>query len=64
MQKNIFFFLRNGTWCIFETCSIVIGTPENLLIEISAALGVKESHFISEDIFWTSRVPYLRKGES
>ena len=62
MQKM--FFLRNGTWCIFETCAIMIGTPENLLVEIFGALGVKEIHFISADIFWTNRVPYLRNGES
>ena len=41
----------NGTRCIFETSAIVIGTPENLLVDIFGALGVKESHFISEDIF-------------
>ena len=38
--------------------------PENLLVEIFGALGVKEIHFISADIFWTNRVPYLRNGES
>ena len=58
------FFLRNGTWCIFETFSIVIATPEYLLVEIFGALGVKEIHFISADIFWTNRVPYLRNCES
>ena len=47
-----------------KSVSIVISTPENLLVEISGALGVKESHFISEDIFWTNRVQYLRNGES
>ena len=47
-----------------ETCAIVIGTPENLLVEISGAVGLKESHFISKDIFWTNRVLYLRNSES
>ena len=27
------FLLRNGTWCILETCAIVISTPENLLVK-------------------------------
>ena len=49
MQKNVF----SEEWYMMylETCSIVIGTTENLLVEISGALGVKGSHFISQDIF-------------
>ena len=35
----------------FKPVTIVISTPDNLLVEISGALGVKESHFISKDIF-------------
>ena len=58
------FFLRKGTWWIFETCTIVIGTHENLLVEIFWALVLNEIHFISADIFWGNRVPYLRNGES
>ena len=30
----------------------MIGTPENLLIEISGALGVKESHYLNEKMLW------------
>ena len=41
-----------------------MGIHENLLVEIFWALGVKEIHFISADIFWRNRVPYLRNGES
>ena len=26
----------------------MIGTPENLLVEISGALGVKESHYLNK----------------
>ena len=31
----------------FQTFAIVFCTPENLLVGISGALGMKESHFLS-----------------
>ena len=31
----------------FNTIAIVFCTPENLLVGISGALGIKESHFLS-----------------
>ena len=30
----------------------MIGTPENLLVEISGALGVKESHYLNKTYKW------------
>ena len=30
----------------FQTFAIVFSTPENLLVGISGALGMKESHFL------------------
>ena len=59
-------------WSISETVNarafkplhtIVFSTAENLLVGISAALGTKESHFISKDVFWEKGVGYLRNGE-
>ena len=32
---------------VFKPVAIVFSTPENLLVEISGALGIKESHFLS-----------------
>ena len=31
----------------FQIFAIVFSTPENLLVQISGALGTKESHFLS-----------------
>ena len=41
----------------------MFSTPENLLVEISEALGMKESHFLSKNVFWENTVGYLRIGE-
>ena len=30
----------------------MIGTPENLLVEISGALGVKESQYLNKTYIW------------
>ena len=46
----------------FRTVNIVFSTPENLLVGISGALGMKESHFLS-NVFWENAVGYLRNGE-
>ena len=41
----------------------VFSTPENLLVGISGALGMKESHYLSKNVFWENAVGYLRFGE-
>ena len=43
--------------------AIVFSTPENLTVEISGALGTKESHFVSKNVFWENAVGYIRNGE-
>ena len=43
--------------------AIVFSIPENLLVGISGAVGTKESHFLSYNIFWQKAVEYLRNGE-
>ena len=46
-----------------STFPIMFSTPENLLLGISGALGMKESHFLSYNMFWENAVEYLRNGE-
>ena len=64
---NIFSFISSETPEMgtetFTTVTIVFGTPENLLVGISGALGMKESHFLSKNVFWENAVGYLRNGE-
>ena len=36
----------------FKTFVIVFSTPEKLLVGITGALGMKESHFLSKNVFW------------
>ena len=48
---------------VFKTCAIVFSTPENLLVGISGAIGTKESHFVSRNVFWENAVGYVRNGE-
>ena len=43
--------------------SIVFSTPENLLVQISGALGTKESQFLSYNMFWENAVEHLRNGK-
>ena len=47
----------------FETCPIVFSSLENLLVGIPGALGMKESHFLSKNVFWENAVGYLRNSE-
>ena len=47
----------------FRSVTIVFNTPENLLVWISEALGMKESHFLNKNVFWENAVEYLRNGE-
>ena len=41
----------------------MFSTPENLLVVISGVLGIKESHFLSKNVFWKNAVGYLRYSE-
>ena len=47
----------------FRTVTIVFSTPDNLLVGISGTLGMKESHFLSTDMFWENAVEYLRNSK-
>ena len=47
----------------FQTFNIVFSTPENLPVDITAALGTKESHFLSYNMFSENPVGYLRNSE-
>ena len=47
----------------FQTCVIVFSTPDNLIVGITRALGAKESHFLSKNVFGENSVGYLRNGE-
>ena len=40
----------------FKLFAIVFSTPENLLVGISGALAMKESHFLSKNVFWENAV--------
>ena len=56
-------YLRNSECYSFQTFAIVFSTPWNLLVGITGALGTKESHFLSWNLFWENAVEYLRNGE-
>ena len=64
---NIFSFISAETPEMgtetFRIVIIVFSTPENLLVGITGALGMKESHFLSKNVFWENAVGYLRNGE-
>ena len=47
----------------FKPYAIVFSTPWNLLVGITGALGTKESHFLSWNLFWENAVEYLRNSE-
>ena len=36
----------------FRAITIVFSTPGNVLVGISEALGMKESHFLRKNVFW------------
>ena len=46
-SENAVEYLRNGKRKSFLMFAIVFSTPENLLVGISGALGMKRSHFLS-----------------
>ena len=62
-SENAVEYLRNSECWSFQTFAIVFSTPENLLVEISGALGTKESQFLSKNVFWENAVGYLRNSE-
>ena len=41
----------------------MFSTPENWLVGFSVALEMKESHFLSRNVFWENAVGYLRNSE-
>ena len=61
--ENAVEYLRNGECYRFQTFAIVFSTPENLLVEISGALGTTGSHFLNKNVFWENAVGYLRNSE-
>ena len=57
-------YFRNSESQSFQTFAIVFSTPETLLVGIfSGALGIKESHFVSKNVFSENAVGYLRNDE-
>ena len=54
-------YLRNGECWSFQTFAIVFSTPENLLVEISGALEMKESHFLNKMCVWENAVGVSQK---
>ena len=52
---------KNSECYSFQTCAIVFSTPEKLLVRISGSLGMKESYFLSKNVFWENAVGYLKK---
>ena len=61
--ENAVGYLRNGECYSFQTCAIVFSTPENLLVQISVALGTTKGHFLNRNVFWENAVGYLRNSE-
>ena len=47
----------------FKPLPLCSAPPENLIIEISGALRMKESHFVSKNVFSENAVEYLRNSE-
>ena len=47
----------------FKPLPLCSSTPENLLVAISGALIMKESHFLSKNEFLENAVGYLRNSE-
>ena len=45
--ENAVEYVRNIDCYSFQSFAIVFSTTENLLVGISGALGMKESHFLS-----------------
>ena len=63
LWENAVEHLRNSECKSFITFAIVFSTPETFLVGITGALGTKESHFLSKNVFWENAVNYLRNSE-
>ena len=50
-SENAVEYLRNSEYWSFHTLADVFSTPENILVEVTRALGTKESHFLSRNMF-------------
>ena len=61
--ENAVWYLRYSKCYGFYTLAIVFSTFENLLVGISGALEMKESHLFCKNVFWKNAVGYLRNGE-
>ena len=48
---------------MLEHFATVFSTFENLLVGISRALRIKESHFLSKNVFWENAVGNFGYGE-
>ena len=46
-----------------STFAIVLSNPKQLLVGFSGALGMEESHFLSEAMFSENALEYLTNGE-
>ena len=47
----------------FKPLPLYSAPLENLLVGISGALGTKESHFLSKNVFWENGVRYLGNSD-
>ena len=47
----------------FKPLSLCSSTPENLVVEITGALGMKETHFLSKIYFQKMLVEYLSNSD-
>ena len=58
MQWSISEMVQARAFKLLTLCS-----PENLLVEISEAPGIQESHFLSKNVFSENAVQYLKNSE-
>ena len=47
----------------FKPLPLCSAPLKTYLVGISGALGMKESHFLSKNVFWENAVGYLRNSE-
>ena len=64
-------YLWNGEYQSFQTFAIVFSQSRficqvlcsGMQVISALVLGMKESHFLSKNVFWENAVGYLRNGE-
>ena len=61
--ENAVQYLKYSECKGFHTFAIVFGTPENLLVGMTAILEMKESHFLCKNMFCENAEGYLRYSE-